>query len=789
MALIPDDDDEIPEKPMDPEDNMDTPPLEEAPGEEGNMPVEGAQEMPPIDTPAATGPQMMPNLAATLPIDYLNKVAARVLMDAEIDYKSTEGWRQMAEKHRKLYAGEANDTVPGQKNLTIVALPYVRRAVRMFHSKQFPQMFPAGSKEHFGISVGGTGLQEVADRCATYMNNYMLNSPEYIPSHDRGLKQTDLYGCIFEVWKVCYSEREDPRAKQEIFLPEDVWIQYKSKADRADLADVPRITCRIRYHQHELEQEEDNGYYVGITQPQRRPREGVTDEEGSQVYDIQLPIFGPDSYDESGAPKYMSAREYDVIDQRPLKETADRQMGQEHIEDIPDGERIILEQDRWLKLPNERRQTPVTVCIDKLTSRVLRLARREREDLKDKLRFMREQMEHEAATETANQIHQQSMQQWQFQNEDAAIMHSQGTMGPDGLMQLPAEPYQPTPQPLPPPAIPKPAPIKMVPWNRWTKYDCDINTDGALGEGIPHDVAGQNKAANQVSTRAINQMTVNMLPTGVMSRQAKFTRGETQLVLGEIIESPLSASQVGTQNAGIHFVQFPQVDPNWHKAVDMFDKNSQEVTAFDIAMGAPGMSGETATEAEMRHSNATDNISVIAQRYNRSRAVSIKNLAYILSVILPDEGATVYHDGQPIVVTRQDFEMILGEMEVVFTCDPNLESKVVKQKKAKQLFDTVTQAISGPIPALDPMLAVMMLRTATAMMLKASDAPKAWVDALMQAPMPPMMGPQQGEQNGQPGQGKGNGKPPSGPVGGNDGGVPENGPGPAVPPIAAPVAA
>lgn len=720
-------------------------------------PDDETAEPPPEMTPpppAATGYQSMPNLAVGMPVAKLKAIAAKVFSDAESDYKSTEEWRQTTANHYKLYAGDPGETMTDQKNITIVSLPYTRRGVRMFHSKMFPQLYPP-TKELLALSAG-PGLEEVATRCANYMNHQCYNLlPEYIPSHDRGMTQELLEGSIFEVWGIHPLEH---RPRQEICLCEDVWIPYKAKCDRPDLADVPRITWRRRFYQHELEAMETEGYYIGITK-------AITD--GSASMD---PIFGTDYYDEAGAPKHMATPLTDSIDDKPVKDQADREVGHERQDPEPDGEREILEQDRYLRLPGETKQRAVTICLDRQTMTILRIAIREREDLTDKERHNRETQQWQAETESRAAMFEAAANDWQAGQQSVLVDDGFG-----GIAEQPG-PAAGQPPPEEPPPLPEPAPVKMIPWHRWTKYDCSMNPQGALGHGVPHDLAGHNQLANKVGTRAISQMTLNMLPTLLGSRQSKFLRGEVELQLGAINQMDLPLSQVQA-GAGFFRLDFPPPDPNWFKAIEMADKSCQEVTAFDIAMGAPGMSGETATEAEMRHSNATDNISEVAQRHNLARAISLKNLAYINSVILPDEGDVVYRSGQEIRVFREDFEVILGSMEIIFTCDPNLESKMVKVKKAERLFNTVTQTLStGPIPAIDPNTTVLLIRGAAIKMLEAADAPPEWIEAIKAAPMPgPPMQP--GGTNGQPGE-TGPGKQPGGPPGGNEAGAAEAPPNP-----------
>jgi hypothetical protein len=749
------------------------------------------------------------NLAAVLPYDFLKRVGAQVIQQARMDYRSMRGWREKTAEHHKLYNGDTGGTIPGQENLTVMHLPYTKRAVRIFHSKMYPNLFPE-SGEIVVLKVKSPGLQEIAERCTLHMNQQLVNEcVEYIPSHDRGMKQDLIEGSIFEVW--VYDPVEG-RPRNEICLAEDVWIAYKTKTDRPDLKDVPRITWRIRYYQHELEAMEDSGYYVGITQ--------AVNLRGGTVQ----PIF-PDgeSYADDGTPRAGGDVAKAEEDDQPVKDEADDFVGTEGGNDPldTDAPRTFFEQDRMLKLPGERRQRAVTVCVDRATGNVARLVLREMEDRRDKKRWKDETALWEQQTRSAQVMYEEQTKAWQqasARSQQQTIHDPAQELGAfAGVVPNPDFGMDVGPPPRPPAPLPQPAPVKRVPWPRWVKYDCDINPAGALGHGIPHDVAGHNELADKVATRAVSLLTLNMLPTGLISRQSRFARGEIKLKLGQFNEVPLSPIEV-ERGAGIMQLQFPAPDAQWVKTIELADASSQELTAFDIAAGGPGMSGETATESDNRHSSATSNISMIGSRYNRARGSSLRNLAYINSQTLPESGVTIWVEApiqppapapmpgapgqqptggemlppemaagpaptsQPkpemisVVVTREDYAQILDELEVTFTTDPNMESQVIKERRAMKTFQTAMQVATTPIapgvPMLDPTTTAMIMRATAAKVFEALEMPKEIVKMVMNSPLPDpaamMMSQQKGE---------GDGNEEGDATGGGPGGMDGSGPG------------
>jgi hypothetical protein len=755
------------------------------------------------------------NLATVLDAQTLRDIGQRVIEQADMDYKSCEGWREKTAKHLKLYHGDFEDTVAGQKNITVMHIPLAKRAVRMFKSKMLPNLFPP-SGELVALKVRSPGLQEAADRCNADLNNLLQNEiAGYVPSHDRGMTQNLAEGVTFEKF---YYDPVDGTPCNSIKLAEDVWISYTAECDRPDMANVARITERVRYHQHELEALEDAGYYVGITQPN-----GETQ-----------PLYSVTAYDSAGTPTQAEGAGAPAQD-KPVKELADQHSGQEKPYNDPDAPREFYEQDRRVRLPGEARQRPVTVCVDRSTGNVTRLSLREREDTKDRKRWEGDMALWQAQTDSAQAMYEQAMGAWQQAQQP--VEQVDPMTGEVSVMP----PQDPGPPPQAPEPLPQPPPVRKVPWNRWSKYDCEVNPEGSLGLSVIHDVAGHNILANKVATRAVSLLTMQMLKTALKSRNTRFTNGMTEMELGSVNEVAMSPHEVN-EGAGIHWVDFEAPDPQWVKVLELCDKSAQEVTAFDVAAGAPGKSGQTATESEERSSSATANISVIAARYNRARAYSIRNLAYIRSQTLPPEGARVYVDAPPpapppppmmgpppgmdpmmgappegmppemgpppgqdttfgpgaqpmgppdmsappgmapppgmaapppptpqkieTYVSREDYMAILDEMEVTFTCDPNMESQSAKERRAMKTFQTAQQIALTPIgpPGTPPMLdfntTMQIMRATAAKVFEALEMPKHLTQMIMNAPIvPPMMPPPP------PGEGNGTGEGPPGAAG------------------------
>lgn len=715
-------------------------------------PDEEAQEV----IPQAPDYKSVVNLAEMLPEDFLKAVGARVLRNKEIDLASSEKWREAKARHIRLFGGEIPARSDSQRNVIYVHLPYLTKAVLLFHSKMHRHFFPA-TGDICGVVATRPDQRQKARKMSRHMNMYQRKRmPEYVPGHDRGGVQTLLYGSAFSVM---YYDPIERRAKAEFCGSDDIILPYKHRSDRVDLADIPRLTWRKSYHRHELE---------ALADP---------DPETGSAYYTSVDKLYPQPYGKDGMAADPGAGETKV-DKKPVQEAADKLMGVAPPSDDPDAAREVLEHDCWLLLPSEKRQRPVTICVDSATSTVLRLTLRERDDPKDAARHKHELFLQQAEFQARSASYQAQLMKFMSGGFDDGPPDPMTGMPTPIPPQHPGEPPQPGPEPKPP---------RQVPWNRFTHYTCLPNPEGVYGLGMGYLIEGHNITANEVMSLYTSLMRMNLLPTYLYSKHARAPRGEWKMVLGEGIETPLPPDQV--KNAIFQF-QFPPGDPNAFKVEERQDRAVQQVTADDILGGAAGMSGQTAAETEIRASNASDNISMIAVRYNRARANEIANLAYVLSQTLEEPDTFFEMKDDPnvpeeeipeYVVSKDDY---LDEFDIVFTCDPELASRPQREQTALRGFNAAMQvatAQAGPVPVLDPSTSVMLVRAAAVEYFRAMEM-SDMAEMVMAAPPPnPMGAPPPG---GPPG--PGGGPPPGGPPHGPDRppmeSPPGNGPAPGPPP-------
>jgi hypothetical protein len=445
--------------------------------------------------------------------------------------------------------------------------------------------------------------------------------------------------------------------------------------------------------------------------------------------------------------------------------TNDQRQGVSPQSDDGDQPRNVLEQDRWLALPGEKRLRFVTVTVDEATGLVLRLVRQEIDDVRDRQRYERDiqvvDSEHEANLAQYEAV----LPELQMQRDQAAaiartMIDPATGLFPEGV-QAPQIPELP-----PPPMHPgynSIRSVKRVPFRRFTHYVCFPNPEGYYGYGLGYLIEGHNMAADEVMTLYTSLLRMNLVPTFFHPRFNNMNQ-EIKLKLGEGNPLPVTAAEMGDKL--LQFVQFPQGDANAFKVEERQSTAVQEITADNIISGAPGMSGQTATETDVRAANAMDNIAMIGSRINRARTQEVQTLAHALSQTLDDETFPVEGEGdvEEYMITREDYQ---DSFDVYVTADPDFASQPQKEARAMKLIGGLGQV---PPEAVDPVSFALLWRAALVKLLKATKD-EDLVPIVANAQQPQMPGPPpppEGEEmmEGQPNEESDQGPPPG------DGGQP-----------------
>lgn len=741
--------------------------------------IDSTDEMDPADMPAdevvaGKAPETV-NLVPSLDEEDRKKIANRVYRDYERDDRSSEKYRKKRDSILKLFIGMLP---PSEGDGAQIHYSIIAKAVIRIHARIYDQQFPSNG-EYFGVKPTDATDLERSIRVAKHMNWQVLHKiPEYVPNHDANIMAWLLYGSTFTY---TYWSSTRNRPCHEHCATEDIILPYKRKSTDPSLADVPRITRIVRLQRHELEAEAETGYYD----------KDAVDKLLEKMDDGQ------------------AGSEEDSQKSGSIQETTDKAAGVEKSDETDeDAPRMLLEQHRWLKLPNEDKSRPVIVTIDRATRILLQVRLREDEDPEDRARFNREQDANNAEYASAMMQYQQDLQQYEAIHPPLAgpeTMTPLPTPG-EGTATMPPIPGETTstgpmvPPPQPPPPPPPPAPVKMVPVNFFTHYVCIPNPEGIYGYGVGFLLEGDNIVADTISSQFVDAGTLANTPTFIYSRQAKLGRGEFRIKPGSGTQTDLNPQDM---DKGIKVLDFKFPNPAMMNVVKDQQQDADDVSgAGDILSGEVGGSNETATTTQIRISQALAAISIQNKRYTRARTVEAQKIARLNSVYLGDEEYFTVVDpfknvppagGEPsggpgpvpgdsppappppgsppipsverMPIARRDY---LEDTDITITADPRMASQPQRFQEAQQAFSLVN---SSPFLAQNPNLMMAVARN----LFVSMDRPEL-VAALMTPPPPPPPGPP-GAPGGPP---PGPGGPPPG-SGGPTKGMPKPHPGPRVP--------
>lgn len=717
--------------------------------------------------------------------EFLKKTGDMVVRHKEIDWKSSEEFRRRQARQIELFAGILPPRPEGQENIAQIHLPIIGQAVLLLHATIHGQLFPPGAAICGGAPTTPDS-EDRATRLGLHLNWQITQKiPEYIPSHDRGGMQFLIYGNAFSKW---YYKGSEKRPCFTMVQAGDLILPYGAQSVDPNMADVQRITQRMHRYRHELEAEQDAGYYADVN-------ELYEDAEGNA-----LPAT--DSARSAGNSPASDSNRGSMADTMDKVQGQSEPIGGDNDDERP---RIVLEQHRWLKLPGENRERPVIVTVDETTHKILFLGIREDEDSRDRARFNREQAANDAQMESMLAMHAQALDQHGEQvrqlTAPSVVPHPETGEPITVPSDVPPESLpQPPPAPEPPPP---PEPVRMVPINWFTKYGCIPNSEGIYDYGIGYLLEGANITADTMMSQIVAAMTLSLFPTYLYSRQARMGRGDMSLKLGGGVQVDLPPEQM---QAAFFQLQFPPPNPNAIKIVESQQAQVQDfVGASEILAGEVGGSNETATTTEIRMSAARQNLAVMGIRYNRSRSAELKLLARINSRTLdpieyfavatpsvpltpppPMPGMPPPPPPDPIKMEKVARDEYLEDFQITFTCDPGMASRPQQVSDAQKALQA---AMAVPPGIIDPMAQAMAIRMAYVSILRAMGR-EDMAKVIEQSPPPNPMalmagagGPPGQKPNGPPpGKGPPNGHPPGNAPPRNAGGpAPGMGPGPGNP--------
>lgn len=682
------------------------------------------------------------NIARTLTEAKQKEYAELVCHDYETDWDSSDSFRKRRTKIFKLAVGDIPPPRDGEKfRLARIHYPIIMTAVLRIGARIYDQQFPSNG-EFFGVKPTDATDLERSIRVAKHLNWQVTHQvPEYVPNHDILIEQCLLYGSAFSY---IYRDPKKDRTCHEACRTEDIVLPYKRHSSDPSLADMPRITRKLRLYKHELKAK--GNYYINV----------------DKVYD-------------DVAAGLQSTGETDGKTTGEMQEAVDKEAGYEKPSNDPGAPRLLLEQHRWLDIDGTGDERPVIVVVDYGTKNLLSLTLREDEDPEDRARYNREKEASDAMFQAAMEKYAADMAEYEM----GRMMSSMGapamtpTAPPVAGEQTMTAP--PTPgatdstvpmvnpaMPQPPPKPADPSPPKMVPINFFTHFICFPNPEGVYGLGIGTLLEGHNVAADTLASQFVDAATLSNTATGLASRQAKLRGGDIEISPGKVNRTDLSTADL---KDGISWIKFSPPEQAMRQLIgDMIQEAEKLSGANEILSGEVGGSNETATTTQIRISQAMASITIMNKRYTRARTFEGQKFARLNSVYLGDQEyfSTVDPSGplpmEPTEIGRRDY---LQDCDITITADPRMASQPQRFQEAVQAWEFVN---SSPVLAQNIALVMACAKN----IFQAMDRPDL-LQAFMQGM--PMMGAMGGMPGGQPGQpapppnGQSNGAPkPEGPM-------------------------
>lgn len=594
--------------------------------EKVSVPLNGGG--PPTDAGTPAPPSESINLLEKLTGEEQAKISARVIDDYDEDVKSRESHMRMVRRWYELYAGVLkvkNWPFQGCANVNVPLLTY---AVLQVHGRLFDMLLPAKGNIYSSQPTRVTDEQEVdrATRTEIFVNWYIREKiPEYRMSYDATFWQTLIFGSAFRYF---WWDSSENRVCAEWIGIDDMVVPYQCKVTDPSMRGVPRYTLRRHMTLYEIQDRGDKGEYLNTEGLKPETSEGKNDSEVREA-----------------------------VDEVDGKERPTRQF-------LEDEDRDVLEQHRWLRLPDDSQRDPsfdgkyhpVVITCDEASRKVLRVVLREEDDPTDAKRFAKEKAAADAS--------------------QAPPLPAQ--VGPDGA---------PLPAPPPPPPAPPPKPVRKREICFFTHYQA-FQGEGFYGLGFGNFLGPMNEAMNTMLNQHIDRATVNNAGGGLISRQIRFQRGP-------IIKEPGQFTEVDAPPAALKdgLVPWPQVNPDpegrWH--IQYVEQMANRVSgAGDTLSGEPIGSNETARAAMNRNEQAQKQITVLAGRIIGYMTCDARILWRLFSVYLNEEE---YHEvvdssGKPrqIQIGRQDF---IADARVVPTADARVTSQAQRVGDAQNFFQFV----------------------------------------------------------------------------------------------------
>lgn len=607
----------------------------------------------------------------------LKEIADRVHEDFKKDWDATAEYRERKVKDWSMFAGVLPAKSFPYENCANINVPVMLESISRLHFRMLSEIYGDWMNVVRFLPVGG-GDRTEADALTLHTNwQFRERLADVRRQASRGLLAFLVFG---DVTYHSYWDPDAGRNQHDMLTCDDFVIPFTHVTTQPDYSDVPRRTRIFKFERHQLEAYRDRW-------------SGVDD-----VIDKKPPAWD----DEPDQPLATHAAETAGVE---IEDDAGKR-----------GSYKIIQQEAWLRLPNQDRDRFCQVIMDPATKNILCLKVHEEVDWQDQLRFDKEIAERDAYVQ-AYQHHQQVLTEREGLRGQMAVLQSAGMPVPpdvqNSLMEEPPAPVAPgwMTDPLGFNAVPE-AP-KKVPIHMFAHGVCIEPLKGSLGLSYGQIEADYNRAANILMDQFVDSATMANAPP-IFAAEGVSLPEKIGIQPGKI--TPLKGvTSDELQRALYPFPSKPGNDQLVQLVNMLMQWGQTSMQAPGVLSGEPGKSGETYRGLQARVEQATTQISVIAREFASTWRQVVRHNSKLNSLFLGDEefvavtAEAMERAGlnmqQPIRVTR---DMYRRNYQVEMTTDARFISQTQRVAEA----DEMVQMASHPMLAANPAFAYEAIKRA-----------------------------------------------------------------------------
>lgn len=567
--------------------------------------------------------------------EWTNRLAKRVVKDAQDDNESRADYMKKYANQLKLFAGVIPNLGYPAQGSKAPHIMLMTKSILHSWARICDQVIPAKGDIVKVNSVGPTDQPRTL-RVERHMNWQLRHRmPDWATSQQVSILAWLMAGSTFRHYR--WDPIEHTHAIDHVPV-DDIIVSYTENDDHPQMKKVERVTRVLRLARWELEAYQDSGHYSNLEA--LFPKEGEGEENGSTSDGDVLPSTTGD-------------------DDSLVREAADTIQGIEPpTQKTKTSKRDIYEQHMMLRFPDDLgvdgldgETKPVAVVVDREKKIPLAVTIREEPDPVDQARW-----------DEQTKAYQQ------------AVLNA----GPD--------PVQP---------VKRPVDVRMQRVSSIIHYRLFPNPSGFYGMGLGSLLESSNELANVLTAEYMLSAKFYNMFCGFLARDTKQKDGDVQMSHGKFIRTDLDAELL---EKGIKTMEGRPPAEALMKVVGKLEENAEIGASVDILSGEKGSSNETARGMMIRNSQAMALISVMTRLYLEPLKYELKLVAHGNSIYLDEfEYFPFAQDipGKPgeqqmsrEKVFRADY---VEDVHIEFTADARMISKPERIASAKDVIDMAMQ--------------------------------------------------------------------------------------------------